>query len=553
MIKSLPLNSLTLSPDNVRKTPPTQADQIALMASILAHGLLENLVVKNRGTATYEVIAGGRRLQALKTLAERGEIAPDHLVACKLHEGESKEISLAENSVRSRMHPLDEFEAFFALATQGQSSAEIAHRFGVTQKVVEQRFKLAQVHRDILAAYRAEEITLESVMAFASCDDQGRQHGVWLEFKNRYITPQGVRSALYSESCTGGYYFALYVGEAAYLDAGGTIATDLFAESEEETSIWEQASLVQKLALEKLTTEVQALQAEEGWSWSHVTLARDWAFVHGLEPQSDGAEKAGLYAYIDYEGKVAYERGLVRPEDQREMPDQSAQEVEDQGLIHYSQSLKEDLGRERLAMTQRAIAEDFTMAFDLMLLTLLTQVTHRGYHFYMTYRGEPTLPTDNPLAALDINLDFLADETPKALSHLALMPMQEKQRLFAACSALHVRGGLGCDVLDHVGAALKIDVAAQWRPDVAVFKRLRKESAFAIAKDVLGDAWVQEHSTLKKGELAAVLADIFSAKQVGTLSATQAHHAATWLPEGMGFDWDREEEEDLPRAFCIVA
>lgn len=74
MINMLSLNSLTLSPDNVRKTPPRQNEQEELMASIKAHGLLENLVVQKRGTVTYEVIAGGRRLLALKTLAERGAL-----------------------------------------------------------------------------------------------------------------------------------------------------------------------------------------------------------------------------------------------------------------------------------------------------------------------------------------------------------------------------------------------------------------------------------------------------------------------------------------------
>ena len=62
-------------PENVRETPPSPADQAQLTASIKAHGLLENLVVRQDsaaadGTERFAVIAGGRRLTALNLLAE---------------------------------------------------------------------------------------------------------------------------------------------------------------------------------------------------------------------------------------------------------------------------------------------------------------------------------------------------------------------------------------------------------------------------------------------------------------------------------------------------
>ncbi len=40
---NIPLKDLAISPLNVRKTPPTAADQAELAASIFAHALLENL------------------------------------------------------------------------------------------------------------------------------------------------------------------------------------------------------------------------------------------------------------------------------------------------------------------------------------------------------------------------------------------------------------------------------------------------------------------------------------------------------------------------------
>ena len=62
MTITIPLNLLQLSPLNVRKTPPKATEQAELAASIVTHGLLENLIVRSTDTDQYEVLAGGRRL-----------------------------------------------------------------------------------------------------------------------------------------------------------------------------------------------------------------------------------------------------------------------------------------------------------------------------------------------------------------------------------------------------------------------------------------------------------------------------------------------------------
>ena len=44
-VRNIPLNRLILSPTNVRKTPPSAAEQAELKASTKARGLKQNLVV----------------------------------------------------------------------------------------------------------------------------------------------------------------------------------------------------------------------------------------------------------------------------------------------------------------------------------------------------------------------------------------------------------------------------------------------------------------------------------------------------------------------------
>lgn len=64
----IPFSQLKRSPDNTRRTDK-KADIDSLAASIAAHGLLHNLVVK-RNSKDYEVVDGERRLLAIKKLLD---------------------------------------------------------------------------------------------------------------------------------------------------------------------------------------------------------------------------------------------------------------------------------------------------------------------------------------------------------------------------------------------------------------------------------------------------------------------------------------------------
>src|SRR5580693_1602904 len=103
-ITSIPLNKLVAWEGNVRKTDPDKGvDELA--ASIAAHGLLQSLVVRKDRRGKYAVVAGRRRLLALKSLAEAGTIEADRPLPCQLisDEADATEISLAENVQREPM------------------------------------------------------------------------------------------------------------------------------------------------------------------------------------------------------------------------------------------------------------------------------------------------------------------------------------------------------------------------------------------------------------------------------------------------------------------
>ena len=179
LIRKVPLSRLALAPENVRKTPADPIAEAEMKASIAAHGLLENLVVRMDGPAdsgAYAVIAGGRRLAAMKALAEDGTIDADHPVPCLVAADPDMagELSLAENIVRIAMHPADQVIAFSKLADAGLSVGSIAARFGTAERLVEQRLRLGNVAPDLLDAYRAHEIDLEVLKALSVTPDHAR-------------------------------------------------------------------------------------------------------------------------------------------------------------------------------------------------------------------------------------------------------------------------------------------------------------------------------------------------------------------------------------------
>ncbi len=113
--QSLPLHLLIHSPANVLRTGRTTGLG-ELVASIAAHGLRQNLNVQPLPDGRYAVVAGARRLRALRLLAQQKALAKDASMPCLILEvgDDLAEISLAENAVRDAMHPDDQCAAFRA-------------------------------------------------------------------------------------------------------------------------------------------------------------------------------------------------------------------------------------------------------------------------------------------------------------------------------------------------------------------------------------------------------------------------------------------------------
>jgi len=273
-IQMIPLNQLVPSTANVRKTGAAIGIE-ELAASIDAHGLLQNLQVRPALRGKFEVVAGRRRLAALKLLVKQKKKDKDAEIPCHVLDTEDAgEISLVENTLRLPMHPADQFEAFHALTLRGKGMEEIAARFGVSVAVVRQRLKLAAVSPRLMEVYRADEMSLDQLMAFTVTDDHTAQETVWFESLGWSRGADAIRRALTAAHVEAHDRCAVFVGLDAYKEAGGDIALDLF--KPEHEGYLTDVALLDRLVSEKLESVVAPIRAE-GWHWVAVMPSFDYA------------------------------------------------------------------------------------------------------------------------------------------------------------------------------------------------------------------------------------------------------------------------------------
>lgn len=383
--RDIPFDKLVLSQANVRKIKANVSVE-ELAEDIARRGLLQSLNVRplldteGAETGMFEVPAGGRRYQALELLVKQKRLAKDAPVPCVLRDADSdilaEDDSLAENTQRAALHPLDQFRAFKTLRERGQTEEQIAAAFFMPASVVKQRLKLVSVAQDLLDAYADDEMTLEELMAFTVSTDHERQIQVWKAVKDSgwQREPHSIRRKLTETSVRCSDRRVKFVGVEAYEAAGGTRTRDLF---EEDGGGWiDDVGLLDRLVTEKLTAAAETIAAE-GWKWVKADVSFEYGHTYGLRqvmaipPQlteeeraerealrmefdtleaeyaeadeypdevdarlgeieaaledfesrlptydSSDIRQAGAFVSIGQDGKLAVQRGFVRPEDE---------------------------------------------------------------------------------------------------------------------------------------------------------------------------------------------------------------------------------------------
>ena len=218
------LDQLVVSPKNMRKFNPDSGDD--LVESIREFGIIQPLTVICKGDK-YEVIAGARRLAALRKL-QYAEPIPVHAIQQDQH-GDALWMSLIENFNRRAPHDWELWEAVKRLSNAAAyTPAMLAKIMNQPVDAVKRAERLGKLHPDIFDALKNGYIDNSQAKAYAAVADKETQRKV---FENPDIKwPADIKKA-YGFS----HYHLIpalkYVGKQAYKDAGGCVDEDLFSES----------------------------------------------------------------------------------------------------------------------------------------------------------------------------------------------------------------------------------------------------------------------------------------------------------------------------------
>ena len=164
----------------------------------------------------------------------------------------------------------------------------------------------------LLDAYRAGDIDLDTLQAFAATADTARQRAVYEELRAGHVRPSPwqVRRRLAEGRVPGTSALARFVGAEAYEAAGGALDRDLFADGEGEGLWFEDPKLLADLAMKRL--RVAADELEGHWKWAEAMLDADWSTtarfgrVHpapALPTEAERAELERLEARLDELGQ----------------------------------------------------------------------------------------------------------------------------------------------------------------------------------------------------------------------------------------------------------
>ncbi|WP_289297927.1 ParB/RepB/Spo0J family partition protein [uncultured Reyranella sp.] len=642
------------------------AEDIARRGLLQSLNVRSVLDAEGAETGQFEIPAGGRRYRALERLVKQKRLSKTAAVPCIVRdptaETSAEEDSLAENVQRVALHPLDQFRAFKALCDQGASEEEIAARFFVAPTVVKQRLRLASVSGKLLEVYAGDGMTLEQLMAFTVSTDHARQEQVWEALQQSYNKePYLIRRQLTESAVRALDRRARFVGLEAYEAAGGVVLHDLF---EEDGGGWLQdVALLDRLATEKLATEAEKISAE-GWKWIEVAI--DFRYGHAqhfrqldgveveltpdeqatfealtaaqakLEGEYEGADelpdevdarlgeieealaafdsrpihyesaaigRAGVFVSIDADGRLAVDRGYVRPEDEPvpagsedpaegeiDGPDETApaapaqrtvitigdgqpeDDGDDDAIKPLPERLVSELTAHRTLALRDAVANNPQVALTALLHKLcLDTFQHSGpgacleasvRHVFFPAQAADLKDSPSAKAVADRHEAWKA-ELPKddrALwDWLASLDDNRRAALLAHCVSFGVNalyekgdryGGPGVSThgvqqriaqADRLARTVGLDmVEAGWRPTVDNYLgRVTKPRILEAVREAKGEQAVQLIDHLKKAEMAK--------------EAERLLDGTGWLPEPLRLadstdvsDTPAESADELP-------
>ena len=155
--RMVPIDQIDPNPNQPRQM---MGDLTELMASISEKGIIEPLVVRQRGER-FQIAAGERRYQA----AVQVGLMELPVVIRDVDDREMLEIALVENLQRKDLTPFEEAEALQALVQRyGHTHEDLARRLGKSRTAITESLSLTKMPDEVKKLCRLADISSKSLL-----------------------------------------------------------------------------------------------------------------------------------------------------------------------------------------------------------------------------------------------------------------------------------------------------------------------------------------------------------------------------------------------------
>lgn len=167
----VPLYRVEPNPDQPRQDFDEEELQ-QLADSILEHGIIQPLTVRETGTGYYQIIAGERRWRAAR-LAKLSDIP---VVIMEADDKKAMELALIENLQRQDLNPVEEALGYRTLMeVHGMTQEEAAKRVGKSRPAIANALRLLGLCDEVLGKLREGKLTAGHARAILMLKSEKKQ------------------------------------------------------------------------------------------------------------------------------------------------------------------------------------------------------------------------------------------------------------------------------------------------------------------------------------------------------------------------------------------
>lgn len=272
-------DQIVISPLNVRLKKHDATMLRSIGKSIMAKGLRTALEVHpmrlidpdGPDADKFGAFCGSGRWTAIGNSIEAGELPADYEIRVDIYEGMTKGelvlASLVDNNERYNLRDFETYSAVVQAQGLGQSIEEIAQALGGREPLEILRWlRLGHLAKRVFEAFAAGQLSLDQAQAYAATDDRPLQIAAYEALKGGMPwqhKPSDIRAWMKFNDPVAEREL-LYVGEEAYIAAGGALQPDLFAAEGERCRRIVHPILLRRLVDTKLAELKEDLRRRVG-------------------------------------------------------------------------------------------------------------------------------------------------------------------------------------------------------------------------------------------------------------------------------------------------